>query len=453
VYSNCVVIGALTCYLALQTPSPDLFQQGEILRNPAGAYTDYVLAAQALRHTSCERLVNATPESVRDLASQRQVLISQRDDASEDRDRLNLARQLAVLERSLSLLPKTPAVPTPLEIDRAAVADFGPIWALIERGNQKPRLPARATVQIATLFPEYAGFRGIVKLAVKIARVELADGKGSIAAKTMTDAYKFSHRIGNETIISRLVTTACLGILHSEVSRQLSAWPHARLDDLCASVELGVPAVPAIAGAFASERELLRASVEMLYSGEDWQSLITGSGDDDDDTDADVEAWRNLMLGLNPRARAELVQTVLARFDQESHRIYQQLLRPESDWPYAPRARTRDDVERFLELLTVDPSSVIRLEAISRTRVRLTMIALRARKHAWQHGEWPAALSNFLTDREQMDPLAGKPFLYRVEKGVLTVSSLGNSATGAVEWIPARTTSNDAESLYQRRRP
>ncbi|MDX2064350.1 MAG: hypothetical protein SFX74_01270 [Fimbriimonadaceae bacterium] len=441
------MIGMVALTLALGQGPPDLFAQGNILRNPKGAYEDYVLAANAFQRSACNALVGQTPNTVNSLVATQRRVRAELDQEDDSERREQLQRQLQQWDRALSLLPRDPSRVTQLELDRAAVADFGPIWAMIQRGNQKPRLPERATLSMVTTFPEYASFRAILKVAARKARVELADGKGTIALRTMCDAYRFCHQIGNETLIARLVTIAGYGILNQAVSTHLMAWPNAGLDDLLAEYRLGLPAVPEMASAFAGERALMTEAMQGLISeDEGWQVYMTGPADDDDGSNSfDAEAWRTRMRALSPAARAAVTREAIRRFDQQTNRLLAQMKRPEGEWPFSPRPGGGDDADRLIQLVTIDPATVLRTEAIARTRIRLSIIAMRARQHAWKHGEWPLNLGDFLTDAEQRDPLSGKPYVYQYQNGLLTLKSLGNATTGEVSWIQPPRQSGDED--------
>ena len=73
----------------------------------------------------------------------------------------------------------------------------------------------------------------------------------------------------------------------------------------------------------------------------------------------------------------------------------------------------------MLKLLWPATSKCVTLNYTGRTRVRLTLMAVRLQRHARAHGRYPADIKALARPDDPapftVDPMSGEPFRYRVE--------------------------------------
>ena len=416
--------------LGSSVPQDDLFKQGGIIVNDKGAYTDYVRAAQLLRVTVASTLIGF--DSVEDIHQQLASVKASPEDA------WHRGPNIERLERALKRIGNINAKPTRLQYDRAVVSDFGPVWNLILRGNQKPLLAPRASMDSMTLFPEFASFRQLVKIAARKFRVELADGNGAAAVRTLKESVRFSHRFGDDTIIARLVGVACEAILHAEIEKNVHLLPEAGLTELIAEIRRGYPAEPAIITAFQGERIMLADALKEVVNAPDPKMEPFRSDPDDEDEAEEDKEWNEMMtrvLSMSRAGKERFAQNVQTRFTSRLQNQALLLRSPERNWPLAPeKVVAQDDEDRFLKMMSIEFHSVFQAEARARTQNRLAVLHLLARRYQWHHGEAPTALKAFASSEDVIDPLTGNPFVMETAEGRLVFKSKGHPILGEISY-------------------
>ena len=433
----------LVCLSAGLQAQDDYYLYTNLIKNGKGAYEDYVLAGERIRGSVAATLVSY--DSVERL--QEAIRLAESKAGESEDPASSSGKQLARLREALKALPTGPGRPTPLDFDRAIVRDFGPAWALVLRGNQKPRISPRSSVDATTLFPEFAQFRSLARAAMRKARVEFANGKATGALTTYRDSYRFIQRIGSEALIARLVTISCEAILFAEVERNLMLIPSAGLPEFIDDLRGGISGPPHLVECISVEQEFFRASVMEIANKLDSSDASAALPQDFDDVSP--AAWlsfRAEIMGMSKQERRQFFKGVLQRHDSELLAFLDKLGEPENKWPLRePPARPMGNTSVFLNLHALDTTGIARIEAEARTRTRVAIITLLAREHAWQHGTYPAGLKDFLPGTASIDPLTNQPYKYTITNGAVVVKTAAHPFLGEISLRrPPQTDANSA---------
>lgn len=410
-------------------------QDGTNLRRDGrGAYEDYVRAGERFRASRLGLFQGI--ETGEDLRQIIRRLEQPLDPATDDpEDSAARSARLQEYQRLLARLPSGPGRPTTLDIDRAAVKEFLPAWEMVERGNEKPLLPSRESIDIYTTFPEFATFRAIVQLVRRLVRVQLAEGDGAAAVKTYRSAFTFIDNTSHETIIARLVSAANEAILIADLERNLPLLPLSGLPELKSQLLLHLPEPPRFFSGLANERnfliDVLKEQRKYLSEGNDIGPAILALVSDE------TPAISNLIARLKTASPAEqdrIFAQIVDRYDARIRAVRLQFQQPERDWPLRddPETVNRDAFDEIVDAAFVITSGMAQAEATARTRMRLAILALKAREFFWNHKRYPAHLDEFTTPQERFDPLNGQPFQYAVRDGRIELKSAAHPIVGVV---------------------
>ncbi len=424
-----VALIGLICLSAGLAHQDEIPLQTNLIRNGKGAYEDYVLAGERVQGSIASTLISY--DSVERL--QEAIRLAEAKRGEDENDVLGTSKQLARLREALKALPSGPGHPTPLDIDRAIAKDFGPAWTLILRGNQKPRTMPRSKIDAETLFPEFAQFRLLARAAFRKARAEFANGNGSSALTTYRETNRLIQRIGNETLISRLVATSCEAMLFAEIERNLAVMPSSGLAGLIEDLKSNIQTSPRIKECLQTERDFFYFSLGEMQakyeSGKDNPKLEMT----DPEEDADWGRLSKKLAAMPTGARLTFFKEAGKRLDDELFALSAKLNEPESKWPFGPTStRPQSDISTFLNANALDFSAVCRIEAEARTRTRVAIITLLAREHAWQHGAYPANLKDFLKETATIDPLTNQPYKYSITNGAVVVKTAPHPLLGEI---------------------
>jgi hypothetical protein len=425
-----VAILGLVCLSAGLQAQDDFYLQTNLIKNGKGAYEDYVLAGERIRRSVATTLVSY--DSVERL--QEAIRLAESKAGESEDPASSSSQQLASLREALKALPTGPGRPTPLDFDRAIARDFGPAWALVLRGNQKPRILPRSSVDATTLFPEFTLFRSLVRAAMRKARVEFANGNATGALTTYRDSYRFIQRIGSEALIARLVTISCEAILFTEIERNLTLIPSAGLPEFIADLKASVSQTPRLVDCISVEQEFFRALINEIANKLDSPDASSALPEVFDEVPpAEWTAFRAELMRMAPQERRKFFREVLKRHDSELLAFLAKLGEAESKWPLTePPPRPSGNASAFLKLHALDMTGVARIEAEARTRTRVAMITLLAREYAWQHGAYLASLKDFLPESATVDPLTNQPYKYSVTNGAVIFKTAAHPVLGEI---------------------
>jgi hypothetical protein len=446
------MLSLLVLVAVSSTPEPI---PGQKLRT---AQDDYAAAGKLVRGSIAATL------STYDTVEKLRASIEQSKQSAKKENELGIGAEesnqfIKELERALRALPTGPGRPTRLDFDRVIAQEFEPTWRLILQGNRNPNMPEpRKEQDLGLDFPTSASFKFLVKIAVRKARFELANGNGAAALRTFRETFQFAQRTRNESYIDRLVMVALEAIIFAELEKSLSALPAQGLPELIQAINASISGPSKLQSSILGEKLNNLALMEMTEKG--FESDPKGSADYDSDSDDDEEKdedepkWRALFESLSKSSPAErriFFQNARARLDQTYGAFGRMLSQPEFNWNFKPEPTpTTGPLDFYVSVQTSLFPDIARAEAEARTRCRIAAITLAAREFAWQHGRYPTDLSEFLSKAKAHDPLNNKPFEYSIEQGNIVVKTAVHPILGQ---ITLRKLPADASAARRPRRP
>jgi hypothetical protein len=336
---------------------------------------------------------------------------------------------------------------SPLAVRRLLVERTAKVWSLVEAGNAKPIFDPRRNYSLETLFPEYAHFKMLVRIATARVEVQLADGDGSGAVRTLTHAYTFADRIGSFTLIGRLVSIACSSILNAALEQWLPLLPERGVDRLTQAIGACLAGEPGLIRVMEQERVIMREAARAIAENPDMSMMLMVFDDEKDPAGlAKEHATIRRLRSATPTQRTQILDAAFQVASRRLDQVVRQLRQPESQWfnqVGGPVAGDRD-VETIAGSLHPFSDGAVSAEAKYRTQLRLARAALRIHAYRWRTGKLPAKAEEVIASEEWLDPLAGSVLRYEpLAAGGFRVYSVGNAQTGeiALRWRRPQTVS------------
>lgn len=321
----------------------------------------------------------------------------------------------------------------PLDIRREALAKFGRSLDLVARGNAKPVFEPRTNMGPATLFPEYASFKNVTRLAVQASTVYAADGRTDLATKTLIDQLWFADNFGRSVLISHLVGIACTAISVVGFQDILQHLSEADAVVLERSIDSLLAREPAVRASLKAELAFSQSALEPLLSSKISGKDLAGLFGDDEEGGQNA-AMAKEFGNMSPTARRKLVEGVRARQTAHAARMDRVFQRPEKEWIPGFRALEEEqDVQptnlsdALISMVAPVYAQSIEAAVRNRTQMRLLKLYAQAVQYRWENFVWPERL-------DAIDPMNGLPYIYEVRAdGTIRIASKGTKETGEID--------------------
>lgn len=204
-----LIAGTLAFFTQAQGQS--VYRQIVAQPDPRNGYEDYLKAADLARDPSLTTLLNWNPGQYQQLVDAKKDMVANPQPGYEwdsDMEReLRVAEQLRN-ENWLSI--------------RQKIANYSQgMMELVRAGNGKQVWDPRKSVDPATVFPEYTGFKTIAKVIGASAYAKFAAGDSRGGTQMLLDGYTFSIKMSNSTLIGELVSAASRAIILASFEEEL----------------------------------------------------------------------------------------------------------------------------------------------------------------------------------------------------------------------------------------
>ncbi|MGV3618944.1 MAG: hypothetical protein ACO1SV_26760 [Fimbriimonas sp.] len=345
------------------------------------------------------------------------------------------------IERWSNFVPNTPNQALPaglkpnsslLERNRWVLGRLKPAFELVRQGNQKPVADPRASVEIGTVFPEFAQFRRLSRAMAAASYAEFALGQTAQGTDHLLDGLTFGDNVSRTgTLIAHLVGLAQMSVAFGAFESRL---PQLSQND-CRRIVAGTSGLlerpSAFAATLATERDLAVKGVDQLVVGEgDWLD------------EGEYKGLSQALKKLTPAQKSEVLRLTRIRIQQHFEKVIRQYLGPESQWPLnAPEPPVDDTVppqtpENMAEVVAESLTPVFSQGGVASLRVRTQLRLLRLHAwvlgYRWEHDRLPSQLQDAVPSGAHIDPVNGEPFEYTMTPEGYRLVSTGRPGLGEV---------------------
>lgn len=423
----------------LQTPQKSMFQQVVPIPTGNNGYEEYLMAGDIVQNAHVGILLDGTPDQF----AQTIKAYEEKPDANltaEEREMLELKGMRPSLERYQTALKYRNY--TLLQMRREALARAGKALDLLNRGNKKRVFEPRGRMDANTLFPEYASFKSLAKLAAAGAYVAYADGQPSRGTQYLIDAIILGQNLSEGILISRLVGVAIQSIAFAAVEKYLPSISGADAVKLEALAPLLVTNPPKAVRMIDSEFQFMSASLEKMFEKRPETEMFQGL-DEEEQTVAQRTA-AEFMKKLGPAEQLQVIEICKKLLVAKREQVLATYRLPESKWD----GSAEDEEEGFDSKQAVNSvsglatyvaentvpifSQVGLVEVKNRTQIRLLGLAGSIIRFKWENDRWPAKLADAAGATATRDPVSGDEFQYEVDGGGFRVYSRGTKNTGEI---------------------
>ncbi len=344
------------------------------------------------------------------------------------RDYMDAALKVRQLKLERFLRPEEPG--STLVKGRKARAEFGPVLALIQSGNRKGGERIMLGDGLLELFPEYAYFKSMAKLAMLVAHAEFAEGTTGKGAELCESIVRMSSAIKKGPLIGYLVGTACDTIVYAEIERSL---PRLKIPDLVrleTVAELGLD-IKSVQSSLRAEFGFMNHVLDQLFAAAKGQPPLSDAYRElleDEASKAQIE----LIRSLAPNEQTELRARLQRRITDYVDRLTAQIEKPESQWQ-AILPESQSELDMILDDTLPLFEGTTWVVARTRTQARLLRLHARIQSYRWEDGQLPT--ESAITPASLWDdPLTGKKFVYKpIGPDSYELYSEGVTQTGRID--------------------
>lgn len=311
---------------------------------------------------------------------------------------------------------------------REVVTRAKAVLDLVRRGSQKAVTEPRADLDYMTLFPELSLFRRISYLFQMESYVRFASGDSTGGVTSILDGITFSRKASQGTLISYLVHLAGTAILLGEVEERLPHLSQADASRLLAAAKAWLSETDPLIRAIQGEQQFMLRSLDRAIKESVDDTLFSR---DDDDFKV-LEAIRS----MSPRERERILREVQARLSRDLAQVMALLQKEERYWTDPTEEVEAGDSPTDILYSLFSPFHGATLSAAARSRTQIRLLALHSSVaiFKWEHNRLPGRLEDFAEPGLRLDPLTGKPFVYRfLGEGRYELYSEGSEETGRID--------------------
>lgn len=409
------ILATIVIATAAQAPPPQKSLLQQVVPNPTGAngYEDYLRAADMIDGAQLGIYLGWTPDTYEELlkALNPDPSLSEKERYGGEKptkERLAFAKRLDGMSR--------------LEVHREAVARYGKALDLVAVGNRKRIWDPRTSLDAMTLFPEYAKFKALARLADIASFVAFADGQSLRGTKYLLDSYQLGVNLESGVLIANLVGVAIQSISLAAIERHLDSISRADAAMIEASVPPLLGGRPRILNALDLEQQMTLSGLsEALKGGEMVGATLWGTEMSDD-------ATKSLTLQLerlSPQQKENLLAKARKSMEARLVPVRKRFAGPESGWMASSQTAKEDEEEEFQPPSNPDEfvdylvksctgiwSQAGSASAKSRTQLRLLGLSASVIRYKWDHGKLPNALADAVAADRVKDPLSQGDFQY-----------------------------------------
>jgi hypothetical protein len=306
---------------------------------------------------------------------------------------------------------------TDLALARRAARLALPAFALVRQGLLKPVFDPRQTLEVDTLFPEFAAFRQLARAYQLEVWVRFADGEPRAGVRAAVEGLRFSRAISRSLLIADLVSMACEAIMFGALDRHIAHVPEPDVALLTGLVEEVLAGEPHWVGVFTREAEFVKSGLAMFLEG-------PGDPVDPEAFDAglleppppEVEAFRS----ATPAQKAAVKRDFATHMGLVLDELRERSAKPEAQWlTPSGNIEAADPVVRYVaESATEVFEHTVAFHARTRTQYRLLRLHAAITQFRWRHHRLPRDLAELGQPAWLEDPLSGGQFQYRPTGGM-----------------------------------
>lgn len=315
-----------------------------------------------------------------------------------------------------------------------------PVIALVKSGNQKPVTDPRVNVSMSTTYPELLGFKAVARGLGLSAYAMFADGSNATASDTLIQGLMFSERISHcGPMITSLVARSSQAILLKVLAEHLERIPLGKWNELAQKTDHWIAASSALP---TLEREFLYI-----------KSTLRPSFDDPEDPlFSDETGFQDVIRKLNSDKKDRLARDCIDVLETVQRQYQAAMEADESQWAELSEAVTMEKlvgdkplVKHVVESVLPVVGSLVRLELMKRTQLRLLRLHAAVMSYYWETGRYPNTLAEagapFISD-----PVSKEDFVYQRVQNTIELYSKGDRSTGRIDLVmkrPARGSETD----------
>ncbi len=307
---------------------------------------------------------------------------------------------------------------TNLDVRKAKVKTFERIFDLVRAGNNKEVYDPNIQWNLESLFPQYAGFKGVAKLMATGAYVSFAEGRSSEGTERLLSAMTFALKFADGPLICELVSIACQAIVLAEFELHLGSLSEPDCQQIVRFMRATLRKASNAARCFRNEQRGIVSSLEKALAKPD--SVATYFGQDSDD------AYLKELGAMTPEQLSQVRVRVMESIGTHFEKLIAVASGPESGWirPISdPPIVDPNTVQKWTPEVVADSltgallpvfGQAMQAEARIRTQLRLLLLHALVLEYRWQEGSLPTKLSEAVSASELTDPITGKEFRYEL---------------------------------------
>jgi hypothetical protein len=423
---------------AEQMPQKSLYGQVITHPDPNNGYDDYVRAADVVNGVDADLYFYWAPKQYDEMLAAKQAALEREKTLPKDAGAGALAEygwddhQERRLQIAKALHEKDF-----LNAQRLIVRNCGAALDLVRTGNLKRAWDPREKLDAATLYPELAHFKDLVRLFRADAWVHFADGDSKTGSDDLVQAYEFSRRLGGGNLICELVGIACESITLLAFQEDLDHLSASDTKAIAAYTDLAINEPPSYLRSLERERGASLANVDMLLKSP-WTDVAQDLGGG-----GDKEGLGKFVDGLSAGQRQTLKAGLVRSINDTFNRLADRMGQDESTWgdnlenPNAPPAdkiaNIEDAVDAIVDFLLPTFEQATLSVMRSRSQLRLLVLHARVLDFRWHNNRYPTDLAEAAPEKMCADPISKGRFQYELLDIGYRLYSRGSPKTGPIE--------------------
>lgn len=408
--------------LALLPQGQSLREQINVPLDTRNGYFEYMAAADVVRRAKVSWYISAaaSPQWATELVEGSRARKSG-DDEPDEPAIVEFARHVHKM--------------TPLQIRKEAMTVAKDVFPLLETARKKGIWDPRTKVDTETFFPEFAGFRDVVKfLSVIACEVHFAEGNFHAATQDLLDSFRIADACATSpTLIGALVYRANQAIALRALEKHLVRFslPDCLAIDQYAKVALTQPDM--FARSIRAEAETVNGFVDTVFSGKATESL--------DYLDSDFLNEISKLGATQRLGYAEQTKSILRKRYGELIEILSKDERTMAKFLNDKKADEGDETtdaqkpipERAADQFAFVDSQIVQVALLQKVQMRLLRAAMAILQFRWQNDRLPTRLTDAGEAAIVNDAITGQPFTYRNRGQSFELTGKGSQSMGEIK--------------------
>lgn len=408
--------------LALLPQGQSLREQINVPLDTRNGYFEYMAAADVVRRAKVSWYISAaaSPQWASEIVEGSRARKSG-DDEPDEPAIVEFARHVHKM--------------TPLQIRKEAMTVAKDVFPLLEAARKKGIWDPRTNLDTVTFFPEFAGFKDVVKfLSVIACEVHFADGNFHAATQDLLDSFRIADACATSpTLTGALAYRANQAIALRALEKHMVRFslPDCLAIDDYAKGALTQPDM--FARSIRAEAETVNGYVDTVFGGKASEFLEYLGSEILKEIDK-LSATQRLGYAEQTKSILRRRYSVLIEILSKDERTLAQFLNEKGPDEGDENADAQKPIpERVADQFAFVDTPIIQVALLQKVQMRLLRAAMAILQFRWQNDRLPLRLTDAGEPAIVNDAITGQPFTYRNRGQSFELTGKGSQSMGEIK--------------------